>query len=179
MAELPSDGRTSATAGIRPQVTPTRVRALLSRAGEIAPVYRATPGDSDGPLNEPVTDSTADGWTDTWYSSPGTGSGNEDPELDSDLTDEGTSTDVDPQETEHETWAYLGDVLCARVYPSENEETSGGAGVSQSDEPEFIVPAQADVRRGDRLRYDGMVYELENPTDRDAFVRWTAAPDIG
>lgn len=61
-------------------------------------------------------------------------------------------------------------VKCIRTYQNRNEIRSTGAGEYVQDNPVFIFPPNESPASGDRIEYDGAMYELRSPTAYDTHV---------
>jgi len=61
-------------------------------------------------------------------------------------------------------FSQTGTVYCLRSYQNRNELRNSETGTYDTDNPVFFFPPDADVSTGDRIEYQGQLYELSGYT---------------
>jgi hypothetical protein len=67
-------------------------------------------------------------------------------------------------------WVQTDTTRCVRTYPNRNTELNNRGGPRKRDHPVFLFPRTEAPSSNARIRYDGVLYELESPTIYDTHV---------
>lgn len=61
-------------------------------------------------------------------------------------------------------WSADYEVKCVRTYPNRNTQVESPGGAYNRDSPTFLFERSEAPEGGQRIRFDGQLYELESPT---------------
>jgi len=67
-------------------------------------------------------------------------------------------------------WSLSHTTRCVRTYANRNTELNNRGGPRKRDHPVFLFARDDAPGGNDRIRYDGVLYELESPTVYDTHV---------
>lgn len=68
------------------------------------------------------------------------------------------------------SWELVGNTVCAKYHPSENEQQALASGARDTDEPHLIFEKGEDIQDGDRVFFPGVTYQIKALTQTHGYI---------